>query len=484
MKDLTTTYEPVIGLEIHAQLLTQSKIFCGCSTKFGSPQNTQTCPVCMGLPGVLPVPNRVAFDYAIKMGLAANCTISPASSFARKNYFYPDLPKGYQITQYEEPLCRDGFIILNFENESRKIRINRIHLEEDAGKSIHAEAAGISEETAVDLNRCGVPLIEIVTEPDIRAPGEASVFLQNLRRMLLYLEICDGTMEEASLRCDANISIRPAGSKFFGAKTELKNLNSFHAVEKALEYEFRRQAVTLQQGKKVKHATLLWDEKANRTVVMRSKEEASEYRYFPEPDLVPVIIENKWVERIKSEMPELPDEKRLRFVTRYSLPEYDASLLTESRKLADYFEQVSSRVGDAKLTSNWILTEVLRTFKFDQNDIRGTVSSEDLAELLLLVKNNTITRNSAKEIFSTMLETGRNPQTIVEEMNLAQISNQKTIDNAIDTVLSKNPREVARYQNGEQKLFGYFFGQIMIVTKGRANPQQIQKRLHEKLTRH
>lgn len=480
MKHISTTYEPVIGLEIHAQLLTASKMFCGCSAIFGSQQNTQTCPVCLGLPGALPVPNRKAFEFAIKMGLAAHCTISSNAIFARKNYFYPDLPKGYQISQYEHPICRNGFLSIEIENRLRKIGITRIHIEEDAGKSIH-EVDAASEVTLVDLNRCGVPLIEIVTEPDIRSPREALLFLQKLRRTLLYLKICDGNMEEASLRCDANISVRKSGSEILGQKTELKNLNSFHAVEKALNYEFHRQERLLQTGKTVTHATLLWDEKANKAIPMRFKEEASEYRYFPEPDLVPVTVDQNWIENIRSNLPELPEDKKIRFMKEYKLPENHASILTNSRDLADFFEAVAEKVSDAKLAGNWILTEILRALKSEEHLGRPQVSSDHLARLLCLLKEKTITRTIAKQVFNDMLISGKEPEQILEENKLAQINDTETIGSIIDKVLSNHPKEVARYRNGEQKLLGFFIGQLMTETKGQANPQRVHEILRQKL---
>ncbi|MFZ5519341.1 MAG: Asp-tRNA(Asn)/Glu-tRNA(Gln) amidotransferase subunit GatB [Candidatus Zhuqueibacterota bacterium] len=478
MKTTPLTYEPVIGLEIHAQLETASKLFCGCSTDFGNPPNSQTCPVCLGLPGVLPVLNRNSYSLAMKMGLATHCRFNQESRFARKNYFYPDLPKGYQITQFEEPLCCEGFITIESSGESKKIGIIRIHLEEDAGKSIHVRD---EKETLVDLNRCGLPLIEIVTAPDIRSGHEASQTLRELRRLLQYLEICNGNMELGNLRCDANISVRPVGDVGFGVSTEIKNLNSFRAIEKALDYEFHRQANLLRVGQTIAHATLLWDEKKAATQPMRAKEDASEYRYFPEPDLVPIVVDFSHLDKMKSSLPELPAEKRHRFRQQYKLSASDASTLTESRFIADYFEHLASLLGDAKLASVWILTEVLRTVKKDAQSDHITVPADRLARLLLLLKTKRITRSSAREIYANMLESGSEPEAFIRDTPRARIMDETTLSAAIDAMLSQFPAEVARFRHGELKLFDYFFGQVKKATHNKANPRQIQELLASKL---
>ncbi|HDI51540.1 MAG TPA: Asp-tRNA(Asn)/Glu-tRNA(Gln) amidotransferase subunit GatB, partial [Bacteroidetes bacterium] len=379
-------YETVIGLEVHAQLSTESKIFCSCSTKFGAAPNTQVCPICLGMPGVLPVLNERAVEYAIKMGLATHCHITPRSIFARKNYFYPDLPKGYQISQYEEPLCENGYVEIEVNGQAKKIGIIRIHLEEDAGKSVHAEEWVAEDETLVDLNRCGVPLIEIVSAPDIRSPREAYLYLSALKQILEYLEISDCNMEEGSLRCDANVSIRPMGSKEFGTRTEVKNMNSFHALEKALEYEVERQKEILRQGGTIVQETLLWNARENRVVPMRSKEEAHDYRYFPEPDLVPLAIDQAWIDRIASSLPELPLARKQRFVQQYHIPAYDAEVLTSSKYLADFYEACVHLYGDAKTVSNWVMGEVLRFLREKKLEIQQSIlTPEQLTELLQLI---------------------------------------------------------------------------------------------------
>ncbi|MDZ7343437.1 MAG: Asp-tRNA(Asn)/Glu-tRNA(Gln) amidotransferase subunit GatB [candidate division KSB1 bacterium] len=477
------SYEPVIGLEVHAQLLTASKIFCRCSTAFGAPQNSQVCPICLGMPGVLPVLNRKAVEFAMKIGLAMNCRMAEHSIFARKNYFYPDLPKGYQISQYEEPLCENGWIEIELEDGSlKRIGILRIHLEEDAGKSVHAEAYVSEDETLVDLNRCGTPLIEIVSAPDLHSPREAYLYLQKIRQLVRYLGICDGNMEQGSLRCDANVSVRPVGEKKFGTKTELKNMNSFRHVERALAFEIDRQIQILEAGGEVVQQTLLWDAGNNEVAPMRSKEYAHDYRYFPEPDLVPLRIDDQWRESIRAALPELPLARRNRFVEQYGLSKYDADVLTEEKTVADYFEAVTALIKDAKPASNWIMGEVLRVLKQKKIDITEfSINPAALAELLNLISDGTISGKIAKEVFEEMVATGMPAKTIVEEKGLMQVSDTRTIEKAVEEVLAANPKEVARYRKGEEKLFGFLVGQVMRATRGKANPQIVNALLKEKL---
>ena len=475
-------YEPIIGLEIHAQLLTRSKIFCSCSTQFGAKENTQVCPICSGMPGVLPSLNRKAVAFAIKMGLAAHCQISSHSVFARKNYFYPDLPKGYQISQYELPLCQDGFIEIEIDGTIKKIGIDRIHLEEDAGKSIHTEAWVEQDETLVDLNRCGVPLIEVVSNPDIRSPHKAYLYLASLRQLLLYLEICDGNMEQGSLRCDANVSVRPIGSKELGIKTELKNMNSFHGVEKALNYEINRQIEIIEDGGTVQQETLLWNANKNIAAIMRTKEESHDYRYFPEPDLVPLNIEQSWIDEINAQMPELPLQRRNRFMSQYHIPEYDAIILTEDKMIADYYEQVVQSVSDTKLASNWVMGEILHIIKEQKDPKKFPVSGMALAELLDLIAEGIISEKMAKDILKEMISRNTSARAIIKEKKLTQIFDAELLSKIILEVIDSNPGEVVKYQAGKTKLFGYFVGQVMQKTQGKANPHLVNKLLHKKLS--
>jgi len=462
-------YEAVIGLEVHAQLLTKSKIFCGCSTAFGAPPNTQTCPVCQGMPGSLPVLNEKALEYAVKMALATNCRVAAESVFARKNYFYPDLPKGYQISQYELPLAEHGHLDIRVNGAVRRIGITRIHLEEDAGKLIHHEARPVS---LVDLNRTGVPLIEIVSEPDIRTPEEASQYLKAIRDILVYLEICDGNMEEGSLRCDANVSLRPLGTAGLGTKTELKNMNSFRFVKLALEYEIRRQRALLAAGREIIQETRLWDASQNQTISMRGKEEAHDYRYFPDPDLVPIKIDPAWLEGLRRSLPELPEAKWRRFQEQYGLPEYDAEVLTSDKDLADYFERTVQEFPHPKQVSNWIMVELLRELKKTAAGIASCrVTPKALARLLALVDQGAISGKIAKSVFEQMVATGRNPETIIREQGLAQISDEDALIQLAQEILAANPKEVADYKAGKTKVLGFFVGQLMKKTKGQANPQ-------------
>jgi aspartyl-tRNA(Asn)/glutamyl-tRNA(Gln) amidotransferase subunit B len=470
-------YEAVIGLEVHAQLLTKSKMFCGCSTKFGSEPNTQTCPVCIGMPGVLPVMNKKALEFTTKTGLALNCSIAPYSRFARKNYFYPDLPKGYQISQYELPIAKDGYIEIIVDRNIKKIGITRVHLEEDAGKNIHETAASL-----VDLNRAGVPLMEIVSEPDIRSPEEATEYMMKLRSILRYLDVCDGDMEKGSLRCDANVSIRPLGSEEFGVKTEIKNMNSFKHVRLALEYEIKRQQQILEEGEKVIQETRLWDANQGITMPMRTKEEAHDYRYFPEPDLVPVVIDRTWIEEIRKGLPEMPSLKRERFMKEYGLPEYDSDLLTSSKVMAEYFEEAVRLYKQPKIVSNWIMGELIRLLNLDNKEIEECpLLPDQLADMLKLIDEGVISGKIAKTVFEDMYRTGKDAVTIIKEKGLLQISDEEELLKIIDGIIEANPSQVAEYRSGKEKLFGFFVGQVMKATQGKANPALLNELLKKRL---
>jgi aspartyl-tRNA(Asn)/glutamyl-tRNA(Gln) amidotransferase subunit B len=463
-------FEPVIGLEVHAQLKTKSKIFCGCSTAFGAPPNTNTCQVCLGMPGVLPVLNKKVVEYTIKMALATHCTITSPNRFARKNYFYPDLPKGYQISQFELPIAEHGWLEIEADGKKKKIGITRIHMEEDAGKLVHDEREPVS---FVDLNRTGVPLMEIVSEPDIRSVEEATAYLKKLHAILRYLDICDGNMQEGSFRCDANISLRPVGQEKFGTRTELKNMNSFRNVQRALEYEIRRQRDILLDGGKVVQETLLWDADRNVTNSMRGKEEAHDYRYFPDPDLIPVVIDDEWIAEIRATLPELPLERKERFIADLGLPEYDAEVLTSSRELAGYFEAALKVYPEAKKLSNWMMTELMRELKGEEGiDIEGCpISPENLGDLLAMIDKGTISGKIAKSVFVDMLATGKDAATLVKEKNLLQVSDESELLNIVREIIQANPEQVADFRAGKTKLMGYFVGQLMQKTKGRANPK-------------
>lgn len=476
-------YESVIGLEVHAQLLTESKIFCGCSTQFGEAPNHNTCPVCAGFPGVLPVLNRKVVEFAIRAGLATHCQISRYSRLARKNYFYPDLPKGYQISQYELPVCTAGYIDIDDDGSLKRIRLTRIHMEEDAGKNIHDVR---SDYSLVDLNRAGVPLLEIVSEPDIRSAEEAGRYLKSLRAILQYLGICDGNMEEGSFRCDANISIRPEGTSVLGTKTELKNLNSFKAVEKALKYEIRRHIDTLANGGKLIQETRLWDPDREVTRSMRAKEFAHDYRYFPDPDLLPLVIDEKWIDEVKASLPELPDARKARFISQYGLPSYDAELLTGRKDIADYFESAVKTHSNPKAISNWVMGDLFRVLKERKLDeqlyiIGWPIPAQDLAETVRLIDQGKITGRIAKIVFDEMLDSGRSPQEIVAEKGLEQVSDSESIEKAIDQVLAAHPKQVADYRAGNEKIFGFLVGQIMKATRGKVNPQKANEILKQKL---
>jgi len=476
-------YEPVIGLEVHAQLLTESKIFCGCATRFGEAPNHNACPVCTGFPGVLPVLNEKVVELAIKAGLATHCEIARSSVLARKNYFYPDLPKGYQISQYELPICAGGHIDVEIDGAVKHVRLTRIHMEEDAGKNIH-DAHGDS--SLVDLNRAGVPLLEIVSEPDLRAPAEAVAYLKTLRAMLQYLEICDGNMEEGSFRCDANVSVRPEGTEALGTKIEIKNLNSFRAVESALGFEIERQIEVLADGGKLTQETRLWDEHRGETRSMRSKESAHDYRYFPDPDLLPIVLDEAWIAPIGAALAELPDARKARFVKEYQLSAYDAELLTSRKDVADYFEVAVKIHGNSKSLSNWIVGDLFRVLKERRLDeqlyLRNwPVAAENVARLVRLIDQGKISGKIAKTVFEALLDSNKTPEEIVVEKGLEQVSDFGSIETAIDQVLAASAQQIAQYRAGNEKVFGYFVGQIMKATQGKANPQKVNEILREKL---
>jgi aspartyl-tRNA(Asn)/glutamyl-tRNA(Gln) amidotransferase subunit B len=473
------TFETVIGLEVHAQLKTRTKIFCSCSTAFGAPPNTHTCPVCLGLPGVLPVLNRQVVEYTLRMALATHCQIARESRFARKNYFYPDLPKGYQISQYELPIAEHGHLDIEIDDQAKRIGITRIHMEEDAGKLIHDGDRPLSR---VDLNRTGVPLMEIVSEPDLRSPEEAGAYLRKLRNIIRYLGIGDGNMEEGSFRCDANVSIRPVDSEALGTRTEIKNLNSFKNVEKAIRYEVARQHDLLMEGESVVQETRLWDPATSRTNAMRGKEEAHDYRYFPDPDLVPLVIDEEWIARVRRELPELPDPKKQRFVDQYGLPAYDAGVLTGSRDLADFFEATVAQGAAPKPASNWIMGSLLGLLNSEGLDITGSpIGAPDLAELLQLIDKGTISGTIAKSIFEEMAATGKSAGEIVAAKGLEQVSDSDAIAAIIDKILADHPEEVERLKAGNKKLIGFFVGQVMKSTKGKANPKVVNQLLTDKI---
>ncbi|MEW6532844.1 MAG: Asp-tRNA(Asn)/Glu-tRNA(Gln) amidotransferase subunit GatB [Thermodesulfobacteriota bacterium] len=472
-------YEAVIGLEIHAQLLTDSKAFCSCTTRFGAEPNSNTCPICLGMPGVLPVLNGKALEFTVKMAIACNCRINEFSRFARKNYYYPDLPKNYQISQYELPISEKGFVEIETSQGKRQIGLTRIHMEEDAGKLIHDETNPVSY---VDLNRTGVPLIEIVSEPEIRTPEEAGAFLRELRAVLVYLGICDGNMEEGSFRCDANVSVRPKGEQTLGVKTELKNMNSFRFVERGLQFEIDRQIEMLKAGERIVQETRLFDSATGTTASMRSKEYAHDYRYFPDPDLLPIRVEPALVERLRAELPELPSEKKARFVDEFGIPAYDAGVLTASRYLAEYFEETVKLFPKPKMVSNWIMTELMRRLKGEECGIDSCpIRVEQLAALLKLVDDGSISGKIAKTVFDEMYDTGKDPSAIIEEKGLVQISDQDELVQIARKVLEDNPSEVEKYLAGRTKLMGFFVGQVMKATQGKANPAMVNQILVEEL---
>jgi aspartyl-tRNA(Asn)/glutamyl-tRNA(Gln) amidotransferase subunit B len=464
-------FEAVIGLEIHAQLATRTKIFCGCGTEFGAPPNSQVCPVCLGLPGALPVLNGRAVDLAIKAALAIGCEVQPGSIFARKNYFYPDLPKGYQISQYERPLALGGGLDISVDGTSKHVRLTRIHMEEDAGKSLHEGFPDSDRRTYLDYNRSGVPLIEIVSEPDMRSAAEAAEFFSRLRAILVWLGVSDGNMEEGSLRCDANVSVRPEGQSALGTKAEVKNVNSFRYLEKALEYEIERQIGVIEGGGRVVQETRLWDSSTGRTCSMRSKEEAHDYRYFPEPDLPPLVIHQARIARVRATMPELPEARSRRFVEQYAIPAYDAGVLTQSSALADYFESTAALVN-AKAASNWIMGEVLRTMKERGQEIdQVPLRPEALAGLVSLIEKGTISNSVAKDVFAKMYDSGRSADEIVGAEGLAQIGDEGQLMAIVREVVGRHADAVTQYRAGKQQTFGFLVGQVMKGSNGKANPK-------------
>lgn len=473
------TYETVIGVEVHAQLRTNSKMFCGCGTTFGLSANSQTCPVCLGLPGSLPVINCTAVDMAVRAGLALNCMIDTNNQFARKNYFYPDLPKGYQISQYESPICRHGWIEIPDGSRTKRIRIRRAHLEEDAGKNIHETGTSGSH---VDLNRAGTPLLEIVTEPDMGSADEVVAYLKGLRDILMYLEVCDGNMEEGSFRCEPNLSLRPVGQKEFGTKVELKNINSFRYVKDAVEYEIKRQTKVLSEGGTIRQETRLWNIERGETVVMRSKEEAHDYRYFPDPDLVPLKLDDEWIERLRTDLPELPALRTKRFVSAYGLPEYDATILTASKGMADYFEVCVKQFNQPKTVSNWVMGELTRELNNSRTAIsESPITPERLVSLLQMVDKGTISLKVAREIFPEFYSSGKTPEQIVQEKGLTQVSDEETLAKIIEEVLSKNPGQVAQFKEGKQQVLGFLVGQVMKASGGKANPGKVNELLRKRL---
>ena len=473
-------YDVVIGVEVHAQLRTKSKLFCGCGTTFGLSPNSQTCPVCLGLPGTLPVINRAAVEMAVRAGLALNCTIGTNNRFARKNYFYPDLPKGYQISQYEAPICEHGWIEIAVGDTTKRVRIRRAHLEEDAGKNVHETGTSGSR---VDLNRAGTPLLEIVTEPDMTSADEVVAYLKGLRDVLMYLDVCDGNMDEGSFRCEPNLSLRPVGQKEFGTKVELKNINSFKFVKDAIEYEVKRHTKVLNEGGKIRQETRLWNLDRGETAVMRSKEEAHDYRYFPDPDLVPLKLDPKWIESFRSSLPEMPAARLKRFMSEFGLPDYDAGLLTASKGLADYFEACVKLFNQPKTVSNWVMGELTRELNMSGTDVSASpVSPERLVSLLELVGKGTISLKVAREIFPELYSSGKTPEQIVQEKGLTQVSDEGALEKIIDDVLAKSPAQVAQFKEGKQQVVGFLVGQVMKASGGKANPGKVNELLKKKLS--
>lgn len=474
-----SNFETIIGLEVHVELKTKSKIFCGCSTDFGAPPNTHTCPICLGHPGVLPVMNKQAVDFAMRAAMALNCEINRETKFDRKNYFYPDNPKAYQISQFDKPIGEHGWIEIEVNGKKKKIGITRLHLEEDAGKSTHAEDGSHS---LVDLNRQGTPLVEIVSEPDIRTPEEAYAYLEKLKAIIQYTGVSDCKMEEGSLRCDANISLRPLGQEKFGTKTEIKNLNSFAHVQKGLEFEEKRQEQVLLSGGEILQETRRYDEASKKTILMRVKEGSDDYRYFPEPDLVHLSIDEAWIDRVRSEIPELPDARKGRYVSELGLPAYDAMVLTQSKKMSDFFEETIAAGADAKQASNWLMGEVSAYLNTAYKEIDETpLAPAGLAKMIKLITDGTISSKIAKKVFKEMIENGGDPETIVKEKGLVQISDEGAIREIVITVLNNNEQSIIDYKNGKDRAIGFLVGQVMKETKGKANPPMVNKLILEEI---
>ena len=470
-------YEVIIGLEVHAELSTKTKMYCNCSTTFGADPNTHCCPICTGMPGVLPVLNERVVEYAVKAGLATNCEISRFSKQDRKNYFYPDLPKAYQTSQYDLPLCIGGHLDINVNGNKKRIGITRIHIEEDAGKLIHDAYTG---DTLVDMNRCAVPLIEIVSEPDIRSADEAVAYMQTLKSILEYLEVCDCKMQEGSLRCDVNLSVRPVGQKEFGTRTETKNLNSFKAIHNSIEFEIQRQIEVLENGGVVHQETRRFDDVKGVGYAMRSKEDAQDYRYFPEPDLAPIVLSDEYINNIKDNLPEMPHIKKERYVSEYGLPEYDAEILTSSKKTANFFEKTNSICNNPKSVSNWLMGDFARLLNEKEIEIdESKVTEENLASLIMLIDKGTISSKIAKQIFEEMFETGEKAEDIVNKKGLVQISDEGAIKEICQKIVDANPQSIADYKAGKDRAIGFLVGQIMKETKGKANPQIVNKLLLE-----
>jgi len=480
-----TTYETVIGLEVHAQLATRSKMFCGCPTTFGAPPNSQTCPICQGMPGTLPVINRRAVEFAVRTALAFECRVNAGCRFARKHYYYPDMPKNFQISQYEEPLAEDGSLDIDLPDGSRRIRIQRLHLEEDVGKLVHEGDFADAQSSLVDYNRSGLPLMETVSHPDLRSAEEAAAYLRAFRAVLLFLGVCDGNMEEGSLRCDANVSLRPRGATTLGTKVEIKNLNSFRNVQRALEYEVVRQARALDAGERIVQETRLFDPDRGATRSMRSKEYAHDYRYFPEPDLVPLQLEAGWVAGIRAGLPELPRAQRQRFVSQYGLPAYDAGILTQSRALAEYYEGAARGHANPKAISNWVMSELLRELGGDDEAAiaRSPISPAHLAQLVSLIDDGTISGKIAKDVFARMLGSGEDPATIVRREGLTQVADTGALQALVDQAIAANPKAVADFRSGKTVATKALVGQVMKASGGKANPAMVDRLLQEKLSR-
>ena len=473
----------VIGLEVHTELKTASKIFCGCTTEFGGEQNTHVCPVCLGLPGVLPVLNEKVLEFAIRTGLALNCTISPYSKFDRKNYYYPDLPKNFQTSQYDLPICENGYLDIEVSGETKRIGITRVHMEEDAGKLVHAGTISNSEYALVDYNRTGVPLLEIVSEPDIRTPEEAKAYLEKIKSILSYIDVSDCKMEEGSLRCDANISLRPIGQEQFGTKAEIKNVNSFKAVQRALEYEVERQTEVLEEGGRIIQETRTWDDSRGVTLSMRNKEQAQDYRYFPEPDLVPIVVDASWVESIRQALPELPEARKQRIMKDHGLSAYDAEVITAARPMADYYDALVAAGAEAKAAANWLMGEVSKHLNACSLDIRSCpVPPASLAEMIALIDKGTISGKIAKTVFESMWNEGKTATVIIKEQGLVQMSDEGELGGIVEAVIAAHPQSVADFKAGKEKAIGFLVGQIMRQTKGRANPELVNRILKEKLT--